>query len=916
MKSDEWQKIKEIFNATIDLPQGEREKILESCDKDLRREVEKLIEANDEAENFIVEPALVDIGLIEDEETDFYVGKQIDSYKILKEIGHGGMGTVYLATHTDESFDKKVAIKLIKRGMDTSSVLKRFVMERQILARLEHPNIAQLLDGGTTTDGLPYFVMEYVEGLPVTRFCDLHQFSTEERLKLFQQACSAVAYAHQNLVVHRDLKPSNILVTEDGSAKLLDFGIAKLLNPDWSLDTAEATATMFRAMTPEYASPEQLRGLPITTASDVYSLGVVLYELLTGMRPFTFESHQPEEIAKIVLTEEPIRPSSVELNHTTSPNAQNPKSQIPNPKSLKGDLDNIILKALRKEPERRYNSVQEFSEDIRRHLVGLPVTATADTASYRFNKFVKRHRGGVFAGGLIFVILLFATGITTWQAIVARREQAKAEMRFNDVRRLSNSFMFEFHDSIKDLPGATPARELVVKKALEYLDILARENVSDASLKFELAVAYSKVGEIQGSAGEANIGDTSGASESYQKAIELLENLLKDEPKNNQYQYRLAMAYNFIAIIYQTTGETEAVLTNNEKAVVLFTELIAQDETNVEAKLALADCYKVIGDVIASKGNLDEALQNYRKTLEMSQSVLKLQPDNKSAKTMSLSAYDAIGTTLGNPNFTNIGDSAGALEAYRQQLDLCNQMLEADKTSQYFRATQAFTLKVIGEVQGSMGDWKEAMESYRQALAVQETLSKSDEKDALGKQRLAYLLSNMGEALAKTKQFNAAMEHHDRAVEILTKLSASNKENSMLITFLNRSYQLKGDALAESGNAAEAIEFYQKALVSDEEMASQDLNNMDIRLALAADYAKIGKADFMLATSSATVSNKKSEFLQEARKRFEQSRDVYLDMQAHNLKTNPINDSINNLTTEIARCDEVLAEFQRNQQRF
>ena len=260
MDSLKWQRIKEVFNATLNLPEDERAPFLAKHDEILRREVQKLLSANDSAEDFIVEPAFLEVGFNDDSETDFYLGKEIDGYKILEEIGHGGMGRVYLASRVDESYEKKIAIKLIKRGMDTNAVSRRFMLERKILAQLEHPNIASLIDGGSTTDGLPYLVMEYIEGEPITKFCDSHQFSVEERLELFRKVCAAVSYAHQNLVIHRDIKPSNILVAKDGTPKLLDFGIAKLLHPDWSLDTADATATMFRLMTPEYASPEQIRG--------------------------------------------------------------------------------------------------------------------------------------------------------------------------------------------------------------------------------------------------------------------------------------------------------------------------------------------------------------------------------------------------------------------------------------------------------------------------------------------------------------------------------------------------------------------------------------------------------------------------------------------------------------------------------
>ena len=267
---------------------------------------------HDSAGNFIQQPALIDAGLVtidEHERSPAITGQQIGSYKVIRELGRGGMGAVYLAARADESFDKQVALKLIKRGMDTDAIIKRFVMERQILANLDHPNIARMIDGGTTDDGLPYFVLEYIEGTTITRYCDEHKLNTLERLKLFLQVCAAVQFAHRNLVVHRDLKPSNIIVTKDGTPKLLDFGIAKLLSSDSTL--GEATETIARLLTPEYASPEQLRGLPITTTSDVYSLGVVLYELLSGHQPFRLASRSAEEIARIITASEPLKPSVV-----------------------------------------------------------------------------------------------------------------------------------------------------------------------------------------------------------------------------------------------------------------------------------------------------------------------------------------------------------------------------------------------------------------------------------------------------------------------------------------------------------------------------------------------------------------------------------------------------------------------------
>jgi eukaryotic-like serine/threonine-protein kinase len=404
MTPDRWKQIEEVFQTAVDLPPRERRKyIVEACtgDDTLREQVEQLVAQHDRAGDFIEEPAFAVADLqppdpdattltTTDSFDDPSIGRKVGVYRILREIGRGGMGAVYLAERADSEFRRQVAIKLIKRGMDTDFILRRFRNERQILASLDHPYIARLLDGGTTEEGLPYFVMEYIEGLPLYRFCDEHKLTINQRLRLFRQVSDAVHYAHKHLVIHRDIKPSNILVTGEGVPKLLDFGIAKLLNPELADITLDPTATAMRLMTPEYASPEQVQGQAVTPSTDVYSLGVLLYELLTGHRPYRFLSRAPHEIARVICEEKPVHPSVV----VTRPHDLLPTS-IDNKEAdtldylygsrgstleglrreLAGDLDNIVMKALRKEPERRYQSADQLREDITRHLEGQPISA-------------------------------------------------------------------------------------------------------------------------------------------------------------------------------------------------------------------------------------------------------------------------------------------------------------------------------------------------------------------------------------------------------------------------------------------------------------------------------------------------------------------------------------------------------------
>lgn len=402
LNPERWKKVEEVFDAVIEHSPAEREAFLSSAcadDDDLRHEVETLIRSYEAAGLFIEDP-IVGPSIKVNGHTDpgsSWIGRRIGSYSLVREIGRGGMGAVFLAIRADDEFQKRVAIKLVKRGMDTDFILRRFRQERQILASLDHPYIARLLDGGTTDDGLPYFVMEYIEGLPITSYCDTHKLSTIDRLKLFLKICSAVHHAHLNLVIHRDLKPSNVLVTPDGTPKLLDFGISKLLNPDMGVQTLDPTTLAMRLMTPEYASPEQVRGDSVSVASDIYSLGVVLYELLTGHRPYRFKSHTADELARVICEQEPEKPSVV-INLVEMVSARNSGIIEVTPEAvarareeslerlrreLAGSLDNVVLKALRKEPHRRYQSAEDLGEDLQRYLDGAPVLAPAFLPSAR-----------------------------------------------------------------------------------------------------------------------------------------------------------------------------------------------------------------------------------------------------------------------------------------------------------------------------------------------------------------------------------------------------------------------------------------------------------------------------------------------------------------------------------------------------
>ena len=871
MNSTRWLEIKEIFNAACDLPQENRATFLEKYEVSLRFEVEKLLNANDEAVDFIDEPAMVEVGFTGGDPIDTFIGNRIDTYEILSEIGHGGMGIVYLADHADKTFDKKVAVKLIKRGMDTSAVLKRFVTERQILANLEHPNIAGLLDGGSTEDGLPYFVMEYVAGEPVTKFCDSHGLDTKSRLELFQKVFTAISYAHQNLIVHRDIKPSNILVTEDGTPKLLDFGIAKLLHPDWSLDTDEATATMFRAMTPEYASPEQLRGVPVTTASDVYSLGVVLYELMSGERPFKIEGRLPEDVAQIVLTDEPQKPSEVatrrrgatgtreKVSPSTDSNDKPDLSASPirsvAASQLRGDLDNIILKALRKEPERRYQSVQEFSEDIRRHLAGLPVTASPDTLGYRSRKFIKRHKTGVLAGAIVLITLLTATIITTWQARVALAERAKAERRFNDVRQLANSVVFEFDDSIQNLPGSTPSRELLVSRALEYLDRLANEAGEERSLQLELAAAYDKIGDVQGGFGTSNLGQREKADESYRKALVIREALVVAEPANADFRRKLSTSYTKLGDILWIAVDINGALEFYSKALEINKKLAAElpDDTEIRSDLAIS--YRNFGYMHGANGHADEALENTRKAVALFEELAAADPNNTKIQFELALSYDKTAEII-----TGLTENhAEALLLMRKAQNIGERLAAAEPGNIKLRRGQAVGHFNVAQVSAKLGDTKTGLDSSRKALSIFTEILSADPQN-----------EDFRQAMAMVQAFACEM-------------------------------------MIKTGSAADAIKLLSQSQMTLEKSFAASPTDEIAHFRLANVEAALGQGYAALAADDKTSAQKRLAHWREARSWFQKSQEIYKTFLDAGTLTGDDATRLDVVTEEILKCDSAIA---------
>src|SRR5215831_2359836 len=418
MKQTDWQQIEEILASVLELPEDQRlARIEQFCagNSSLRNEVLSLLAAHNHAGSFLEMKTQISSDSAQD---PTLVSKQLGPYRLLEPIGHGGMGTVYRAERADGQFQKQVAVKVVPAAVHSQELLRRFTSEQQILASLEHPNIARLLDAGVSPDGLPYLVMEYVEGVPITDYCCDRRLSLQERLRLFQTVCSTVHYAHQHLIVHRDIKPANILVTGEGISKLLDFGIAKLLDP-WM--NAGSTQSIFNPMTPDYASPEQARGEALTTATDVYSLGVILYELLASQRPYCVADKSPTEALRMICELEPEKPSTLVRNRMKK------DPSVPREPALSSELDAVVAKAMRKDPQQRYGSAQDLAQDISRYLGGLTVLAHRGSLRYSVTKFIGRHK--LAATSVLIALMLAVVGVSAiiWQAQVAIRERETAK---------------------------------------------------------------------------------------------------------------------------------------------------------------------------------------------------------------------------------------------------------------------------------------------------------------------------------------------------------------------------------------------------------------------------------------------------------------------------------------------------------
>jgi non-specific serine/threonine protein kinase/serine/threonine-protein kinase len=856
MTPERMEQIGEVLEKALALDPQKRGEYLDALcanDSELRREVESLLDSHEQAgSSFLNAPAAV----MEENagRPSVHPGRRIGPYMVEKEIGHGGMGEVFSAVRADGQYEKTVAIKLVRSGYDTEFILERFRNERQILAGLDHANIARLLDGGTTEEGIPYLVMELVEGAPIDDYCDARKLNITSRLQLFRQVCDAVQYAHQRLVIHRDIKSSNILVTPEGSPKLLDFGIAKLLDASGSTE-----ATVLRPMTPEYASPEQIRGEPITTASDVYSLGVVLYQLLTGHSPYRLDTRKPANLAEAITNDDPERPSiSVRrtenlsyagASHDLSPekvSSTREESPFRLQQRLQGDLDFILLKALRKEPDKRYSSVEQFSEDIRRHLDGLPITARKGTWNYRAGKFIRRHRVSVAAAALLLATLLTGVILVVREARIAEGNRRRAEARFNDVRKLANSLIFEIHDSIQDVPGTIATRKLLASRALEYLDVLSHESSGDASLQREVAAAYKRIGDVQGSPYTANLGDTAGALQSYEKAIAIRQFLCASRSRTLDDSIALAALSSLTAEMLLVSGNTADALRNSKRAVEIAEEMAKTQPTDLAVLRELHRDYETQASILAGSfnasnlGQIADAIVLKRKEVAIAEQVLRLAPNDPSARLDLIVSQTMLGDL-----FLQDGHVREAGVLYQQG----DQALgDADSMSPSSRANSLrnglYTRLEFMNVWSA--DIPQAIVTGRRALQFALKSNRGDPGSASGRLYVAETYANLADALSQSRNPADAIASVIRAIEIIRQLVSTNPKDTEYLGNEAAVYITAGDVYSRNGDTRRALSYYQDAAALFSKIQSGDPQNTDNYLSWTASYNKVGQMQAQL----------------------------------------------------------------------
>jgi non-specific serine/threonine protein kinase/serine/threonine-protein kinase len=864
-----WAEIRAAFEQASALTGPKRLALLaELAAKDpaLAQEVEALLAAEEDPSPFLDRPAAPGWGQssgcppMDELRSSPSPGDLLGPYRLIELLGRGGMGVVYRAQRADGEFEQEVAIKLVRSGLLGADAELRFRRERQILASLQHPKVARLLDGGLTEHG-PYLVMEYVEGKPIDAYCDRKGLGLRERLELFAAICDAVHAAHRALIVHRDLKPGNVLVTDEGTVKLLDFGIARLLDEPGG-GAGPTTRFGVRPMTPEYASPEQIRGEPLGTASDVFSLGVLLFELLTGRRPYDLEGLSAAAIERTVCESEPPRPSSSVGGQPSrtggQPSACPPGGEgadaqgfrgqssdsPPGPplppsrlrRALRGDLDTIVAKALRRDPARRYESAAQLRDDVRRHLDCQPVLARPDSSLYRVSRFARRHAWAVGAASTLLIVVVLAVAVSSYQARVA-------QSRFRDVRTLANSMLSDLHDEVRDLPGATAARQKLVSSALSYLELLSTEAPCDPALVLELATAYEEVGQIQGDPHYTNLGDLEGALESYRRAFDLRQTVWRRNPNEARVARVLARSYGRLAVVTSWSGDNDEAIRLSSFALELLSRFEAVPEAGQRAVQDRGRIRSELGWWLIWAGKVDEGMDHIAAAIDELTRVAARDPEDVAAQ---MDLWRAYSYALDGWRFSN--RHARALEVLEAEALPLLRRLESRHPS-HPRVLYGIQvgLDYLGLLHRALGHPEPSLAAHDESLAYAERLVAADPANQKAFEALARAHVSRGGLLVEMGRVEEGLLDSQRAVEIQTELLERNPKNTELGNMVGNSRRSLCRTFLAHGRAAEALEQCLEAARVHQAVVDVQKENAVVRGNLGYDHAFAARARVALA---------------------------------------------------------------------
>jgi tetratricopeptide (TPR) repeat protein len=832
--------IEAMFHDAIELPPERREAHIDSRsggDHELAAEVRSLVQASES------EAALGRKRAASARAASAHAarGRRVGAYEIDRLIGRGGMGSVYLAHRVDGAFEQQVAIKLVDLPLTSELFYERFRVERQILANLAHPFIARLLDGGVSEGGEMFLAMEYIDGVNIAAYCKEQGLTIRERIALFLKVCSAVQFAHRNLIVHRDLKPDNILIARDGTPRLLDFGTAKLITPLSAPAAAAFTQHGIQAFTPSYASPEQILGEPVTTATDVYSLGMLLYVLLAQVPPYSIQNFTTGEFLRLICTEEPAAPSVAARRAGTGAR-------------LDSDIDAIVLKALRKEPQQRYLSVEQMSADLDAYVSGRPVAARRGNHRYRAMKFVRRNALPLAIASVLVATALVGTVAVFWQWRVADQQRQRAEARSDDLRQLSSSLLSEIDEAIKELPGSTPVQRLLVDRVLHHLDHLAGD-AADASTTLDIVAGYTRLGNLQGNPYEQNIGDANGGLSSLDRAIHLAQQLNVKQPNDARILAALALAEQAQGEVLFGIGKTQAAIESMRKAIADYDARNRLPGTSAAALTESASAVGALGDLlgqhgVSSLGDDVSAIAAYRKAMDLSQRAIGLEPGLVRAQRGV--AIDHL--KIGNIELTT--DPTAASNEYALSLRAWLALPAAEQAAVSTRRGIAQTHVKIAAAAAAMDEYERAQKELDLAMPTMEYLAKADTDD----NRVTYDLASfhvqragiyvdqidaLGAApVSKTRSLALrAIELMNRAMPILERLAALEPDNVSWAANLAQARVRLGSLSTRfgSGNAGALAKSGMATLsdVAKREDASIDVLECAVRAGLEVEPAQL-----------------------------------------------------------------------------